>query len=43
MRSGEATKEELNLKMQALMQKLKFKGKPKLIDLTESNLFPKQL
>ena len=35
--------DELNVKMKALMQKLKFTGKPKLIDLTEQNLFPKLL
>ena len=32
--------EDLNVKMQALMQKIKFSGKPKIIDLTSVNLFP---
>jgi hypothetical protein len=30
----------MNVKMQSLMQKLKFTGKPKIIDLTEISLFP---
>jgi len=30
----------MNLKMQALMQKIKFHGKPKIIDLTSVDIFP---
>jgi ATP-dependent RNA helicase DDX24/MAK5 len=41
--SEQEEKEEFNLKMQALMQKIKFFGKPKIIDLTTNNLFPKFL
>ena len=32
--------EETNIKMKALMEKIKFTGRPKIIDLTETNLFP---
>ncbi len=32
-----------NEKMQALMMKLPFTGKPKVIDLTDLNLFPELL
>jgi len=31
------------MKMQALMQKIKFSGKPKIIDLTNTNILPSLL